>query len=264
MAVQSGLGCVELEPGQHLQLPADGFTLGVTRAFLVAFQGHLSSRKAEPMNVWCRGLITTSFAVCVAGCGRIGRSCEVRWRLGDIDARFQIDAYDVSNAAFNAADAWNRAAGRRVLIFDKERGIPLRLVYADDTANLASGLAELRELRKLDIAITDLKRQFGANPSDYIVNRINTHIVRYNKLVESLNTRARNDIKQGSFQTELQIYAFADAADLQLVIAHEFGHALGIGHVADANAVMSARQQVGTAAVQLSATDAAALLEQCH
>jgi hypothetical protein len=211
-----------------------------------------------------RWLIMLALAASVAGCGGYGRSCDVRWRLGDIDARFQIDAYDVSNAAFSAADAWNRAAGRRVLTFDKERGIPLRLVYAEDTENLAGGLAELREIRKLDIAIADLKRQYDSNPSEYIVNRINTHVVRYNKLVESLNTRARNDIKQGSFQTELQIYAFADAADLQLVIAHEFGHALGIGHVADANAVMSARQQVGTAAVQLNHSDVAALREQCH
>jgi hypothetical protein len=216
------------------------------------------------LNSWRRRLIVLPLAAGIAGCGRFGRSCEVRWRLGDIDPRFEIAAYDVSNAAFNAADAWNRAAGRRVLTYDKEHGIPLRLVYADDTANLANGLAELRELRKLDLTITDLKRQYDTNPSEYIVNRINTHVVRYNQLVESLNTRSRNDIKQGSFQTELQIYAFADAADLQLVIAHEFGHALGIGHVEDANAVMSARQQVGTAAVQLNHSDAAALREQCH
>jgi hypothetical protein len=122
----------------------------------------------------------------------------------------------------------------------------------------------LLDVRKLDLSITSLKRQYDANPSEYTAERINTYIRRYNKLVESLNTRARNDIKQGAFQTDLQIYAFADAADLQLVIAHEFGHALGIGHVANANAVMSARQQVGTAAVQLTDADAAALREQCH
>ena len=216
------------------------------------------------MNGLRRTLAPMLLVAFAAGCGRFDRECEVRWRLGEIDPRFEINAHDVLTAAFNAADAWNRAAGRRVLRYDKERGIPLQLVYSDDSANLSSGLAELRELRKLDASIKNLQRQYDSNPSDYIADRINMYIRRYNKLVESLNTRARDDIKQGSFQTELQIYAFADTADLQMVIAHEFGHALGIGHIEGANGVMSAYHQVGTTAAQPTSSDAAALPRHCR
>jgi hypothetical protein len=197
------------------------------------------------------------------GCRGFDRGCEVRWRLGDIDPRFEINAHDVLTAAFNAADAWNQAAGRRVLWYDKDDGIPLKLVYDDHSASLSSGLAELREIRKLDVAITNLQKQYDANPSEYVANRINLYVKRYNQLVESLNTRARDDIRQGSFQTELQINAFADAADLQMVIAHEFGHALGIGHPEGPNAIMSARHQVGTE-VRLTETDVAALRDVCR
>lgn len=203
-------------------------------------------------------------ALLAGGCDVFDRGCEVRWRLGDIDPRFQISAYDVLTSAFNASDAWNQAAGHRVLWYDKESGIPLRLVYDDHSANLSGGLAELRELRKLDLAIENLKKQFDANPSDYVANRINNYVRRYNQLVESLNTRSRDDIRQGSFRTELQVYGFADAEDLRLVIAHEFGHALGIGHTAGQGAVMSASHQVGTAAVQLTDADLAALRAQCR
>jgi hypothetical protein len=202
--------------------------------------------------------------VAAGSCRGFDRGCEVRWRLGEIDPRFEIDAHDVLTAAFNAADAWNAAAGRRVLRYDKDEGIPLKLVYDEHSANLSSGLAELRELRKLDVAIANLQKQYDANPSDYIANRINLYIKRYNQLVLSLNTRARDDIRQGSFQTELQINAFADMADLQMVIAHEFGHALGIGHPDAPNAVMSAFHQVGTQALQLTDADIAALRDVCR
>ena len=215
------------------------------------------------MNLWKQTPIPMLLAALGLGCDQFDRGCEVRWRLGDIDPRFEISSHDVLTAAFSAADAWNTAAGERVLWYDKENGIPLKLVYGDHSSTLSSGLAELRELRRLDVAIKNLEKQYNANPSNYVANRINGYIDRYNTLVESLNTKSRDDIKQGSFQTELEIFAFADAADLQMVIAHEFGHALGIGHPADPNAVMSAYHQVGTEAMQLTETDIAALREQC-
>ena len=199
----------------------------------------------------------------LVGCAKLNHSCEVHWRLGAVDPRFQISEADVLTAAFNAADAWNRAAGRRVLHYDKAHGIPLKLVYDEHSTNLSGGLSELRELRALDLAITNLKKQYDTNPSQYVADRINADVRRYNQLVASLNTRARDDIKQGSYQTELEIYAFADAADLQVVIAHEFGHALGIGHIEDAGAIMGARHQVGTI-LQLTDADAAALRQRCH
>lgn len=188
--------------------------------------------------------------------------CEVRWRIADIDSRFGLSEYEVQTAAFNAANAWNEAAGHRVLRYDKEKGIPLRLVYDERHQTMTGGLAELAELRRLSTEIKNFKAQFDASPSQYAADRINRDVERYNALVKSFNARAGTDIEQGSFQSELEIYAFADLADLEMVIAHEMGHALGIGHVEAPGAVMSAKHMIGTTStLQLTSADVAALNE---
>ena len=45
---------------------------------------------------------------------------------------------------------------------------------------------------------------------------------------------------------EIRVFRFRDVDELQLVVAHELGHALGLGHVEEAGAVMSARRDAST------------------
>ena len=62
-------------------------------------------------------------------------------------------------------------------------------------------------------------------------------------------------------QRSMTIYAYKTLADLQLTMAHEFGHALGVGHTSGATSVM--HHQLNAAQRRLTAEDIGALQQQC-
>lgn len=145
-------------------------------------------------------------------------TCKVRWRVGEIDPRFNVSAYDVQNAASNAAAAWNAATDKRVLWYDKTEGIPLNLVYDAGHPAMAEYIGTIREIRRLSAEIDNLTPQYEKNPSQYVADRINRSIDQYNRQVTAVNQMSQTEIKQGSYQDKLEVYAFADTADLKMVL----------------------------------------------
>src|SRR5579871_1298377 len=53
----------------------------------------------------------------------------IRWRLGRIDPRFDLDSDQVKNAAERAIHIWEAEAGRRLFVYDKGGGFPVSLVF---------------------------------------------------------------------------------------------------------------------------------------
>lgn len=76
-----------------------------------------------------------------------------------------------------------------------------------------------------------------------LVKEHSTLVGRINELVASANQDFGNDMVAGQYiksgnRARIEIFAFADRTELMAILAHEFGHALGLGHSNEPDSVM--------------------------
>ena len=88
-----------------------------------------------------------------------------------------------------------------------------------------------------------------------------------NRKVNTYNKTLGHDFDQGNYVEDengkrITIFTFEDEMELKRVLAHEFGHALGIGHVEDAGSIMYS-YNIGDA-LELSEADLVALKQVCE
>lgn len=97
-------------------------------------------------------------------------------------------------------------------------------------------------------------------------DRGNQLINEYNEEVSQYNAEFgfAREFTQGDYQGDrINIYTFNDKNELITVLAHEFGHALGIDHVESDSSLMYYLIDETASSTNLSAEDAAAFLEVC-
>ena len=99
------------------------------------------------------------------------------------------------------------------------------------------------------------------------VAQLNVLAEQTNEKVNTYNKTLGHDFDQGNYVEDetgkrITIFTFEDRMELKRVLAHEFGHALGIGHLEDAGAIMYS-YNIGNE-LMLTAEDVAALKEVCE
>lgn len=96
-----------------------------------------------------------------------------------------------------------------------------------------------------------------------IANNLNLEVVNYNQTGEKL----REEFSEGLYEMKngrqtITIYHFTDRKSLERILAHEFGHALGLGHNNNPQALMY-RLNLSDS-IQLAPDDVQALRDRCN
>ncbi len=136
-----------------------------------------------------------------------------------------LAAFEAKQAAYNAdVERYNAAGGAPPAAYES-------LQRTRDELE-----AERRGLNELSGKLNDLVDQINT-----VGKKGNEMVGEYNERVRDFNNNFAHghEYTQGDYSArEVNVYSFVDHDELVLVLAHELGHALSIGHVEDNTALM--------------------------
>lgn len=141
------------------------------------------------------------------------------------DLTAETDAYEAKLAAYNAEVArWNKQGGAPKDVFEH---------LSDTQAELSA------EEKSLNAKVTELNAI--VRKMNMLGDKGNSLISDYNSLAKEYNNRFSEggEFTQGEYENRvINVYEFESKDELTVVLAHELGHALSLGHVPEETAIM--------------------------
>jgi hypothetical protein len=187
----------------------------------------------------------------------------VTFSLVSYDSRFGAPESEIRADLAQASAAWNGALGMKALVeASGTPELPVSFVY-DDTQATVDTIGQLSgDIDSLKAQLTVVANQYSTLKKQYdslnakgratqaMYDELQTLYQRY----EALRAKINADVAQGqalpsgsveeglytsdASGTRITIYAFQGKSELMRTLIHEFGHALGLGHVSNPDSIM--------------------------
>ncbi len=184
---------------------------------------------------------------------------EIFFNIERLQQEYQTlkNAYEVRLAAYESR---LRTYNQEVARYNDQGGAP-ESVFAELEAERRALATESDALEAETRTLNDLIAE---------VNKLGEQgqvlVDQYNREVESYNQQFgfSREFTQGDYQGDrINIYKFSNDAELERVLAHEFGHALGIDHVEGEGSLMYYLMEEIVQPPSLAAEDMVAFTEVC-
>ena len=196
----------------------------------------------------------------------------ITYSIGVIDPRFDIATSSVLREAAAAAAIWNNAANATLLTYAPNGKVKINFVFDARQANADQGAQIARAQAAADAQRSDIEAERGSvTPAN--AESFNAQVAAYNAMIHALNQQiaaynasAGGTFREGEYVSDasgkrIEIYEFVGELQLERVLAHELGHAIGLEHNANPASIMYAQNESGNAVP--TADDLAALRALC-
>ena len=191
--------------------------------------------------------------------------CEtpISYNLAYMDEKFDLTEAQAKPLIRRAAKLWNDALGKEVFVEAEDPEMPIYFVYgrvqrAVDTIDaLANDIEAAKdEATKIANEYDDLRKKYEAlnrrgQATEEMYNELISLQAQYYELRDRINAdvaKSRGAIPEGELEegkytldeegSRIYIYGYQSETGLLRVLMHEFGHALGLEHVANKNSIM--------------------------
>ncbi len=149
---------------------------------------------------------------------------------------------------------------RKVDYWNKKGGAP-EPTFSELEAERVSLNNRIYELNKEAVTLNNTQEELNQ-----LIKSRNDAAANYNKIARSYNEKYGHGLEfnQGEYTSgNINIYQFDSAVSLRMVLAHEFGHALGMDHTEGETSIMNSTASPNRTSLVLSKADIVELNRVC-